>query len=123
MDALRLKINDTTASPNVISSFWQLAEHFCTEELTRKDARTELTCKVYLHHLQKIILPRWADACPTDIKPVMVERWLQTLPFAPGTKAKTRNVFSTVLRHGMRQGWLQTNLIQLVRQSGKRGGT
>ena len=53
VDALSLKINDTTASPNVVSSFRQLAEHFCTEELTRKDARTELTCKVYLHHCRR----------------------------------------------------------------------
>jgi site-specific recombinase XerD len=39
---------------------------------------------------------------------------------APGTKAKLRNIMSTIFNHAIRSEWIERNPICLVRQSAKR---
>jgi integrase len=56
----------------------------------------------------------------SDVKTVIVERWLAGLTGAPSTKAKIRAILSMLFRHAMRYEFATTNPIALVRQSAKR---
>lgn len=49
-----------------------------------------------------------------------MEQWLKTLPLAPGSKAKIRNIMSVVFSHALRWEWAQRKPITNVRQSAKR---
>ena len=55
--------------------------------------------------------------CLKDVKPIAIETWLNEMPVAPGTKAKTKGVMSILFQHAMRYGLATTNPIRLVRQS------
>src|SRR5207245_543223 len=59
----------------------------------------------------------------SDVRTVAVEDWLRTLPLANGSKAKIRNLMSTLFNHAMRYEWADKNPIRLVRQSAKRERT
>lgn len=104
LDGLRLEVNRKSTDISSSLTVGELAAHYCTEELNREGARTALTRKVYFHHLESVILPRWRVTPLSAVVAIDVERWLATLPGAPATKAKTRNVFSTLFRHAMRHG-------------------
>lgn len=52
-----------------------------------------------------------------------VEDWLHSLPLANGSKAKIRNLMSTLFNHAMRYEWAEKNPIRLVRQSAEREST
>ena len=120
VDGLRLEINSTVASPAASHTIAELITHYCDTELGDESAKTLLTRKVYLYHLKEVILPTWGHCRLHQVRSVAVERWLAALSGAPGTKAKTRNIFSTLYRHAMRYEWTLTNPITLVRQSAKR---
>jgi integrase len=51
------------------------------------------------------------------VKPVAVEKWLNEMPVAPGTRYKTKGVMSVLFQHAMRYEWATANPIRLVRQS------
>jgi hypothetical protein len=51
------------------------------------------------------------------VKPIAVERWLNEMPVARGTRYKTKGVMSVLFQHAMRYEWAATNPIRLVRQS------
>lgn len=55
-----------------------------------------------------------------DLRPVTVERWLESLPHAPSTRAKIRNLMSALFQHAIRQEWAENNPIRAVRVSAKR---
>jgi integrase len=62
-------------------------------------------------------------ACECDIsqvKAVALEAWLKALSGAPATKAKTRNVLSSIYQHARRCEFIATNPVSLVRQSAVR---
>jgi integrase len=54
------------------------------------------------------------------MRPITVEKWLEGLPHAPGTRAKIRNILSTLFQHAIRYGWAENNPIRAVRGSAKR---
>jgi integrase len=56
----------------------------------------------------------------SDFRPISVERWLESLPYAPATRAKIRNLLSALFQHSIRQGWAENNPIHAVRTSSKR---
>jgi site-specific recombinase XerD len=56
----------------------------------------------------------------TDVRTVDVELWLNSLPFAPGTRSKIRNIMSVVFNHAIRHEWMDRNPITKVRTSAKR---
>ena len=120
VDGLRLEINAITACSASKHTVAELATHYCETELGGECSKTALTRKVYLYHLKEVILPAWGDFQLHQVRSVAVERWLSALTGAPSTKAKTRNVFSTLYRHAMRYEWTTANPIQLVRQSAQR---
>jgi len=70
--------------------------------------------------LDNWILPRWRSYKLSEVKTVAVEEWLGSLSLAAGTKAKLRNIMSTLFNHAIRYEWLDKNPISLVRQSAKR---
>jgi integrase len=120
VDGLRLEINSTLASPSTTATIAELIAHYCNTELTEGRSKTLLTRKTYLYHMKEVILPTWGHCRLHQVRSVAVERWLTTLSGAPATKAKKRNIFSTLYRHAMRYEWTTANPIEMVRQSAKR---
>ena len=74
----------------------------------------------YESYLGNWILPRWGELKLEQVKPVVVEEWLDGIKRARGTKAKNRNLMSALFTHAMRYEWTDKNPIKLVRQSAKR---
>ena len=63
---------------------------------------------------------RWGDHRLDQIKPVVVEEWLDGINRAKASRAKIRNLMSAIFHHAMRYDWVDRNPIKLVRQSAKR---
>lgn len=77
----------------------------------------------YECYLNRWILPRWGDLRIDQVKSVAVEEWLDSIKRAKGTRAKIRNIMSSIFHHAMRYEWVERNPIKLVRQSAKRERT
>jgi len=105
-------------------TFAALVEHYRSKELPTEnhERKTRKTKKNYEGGLKNHILPRWGEYQLRDVCSVDVEEWLGLVDLAPSSKAKLRNIMSTVFRHGIRWGWLgqQENPITMVRVSSKR---
>lgn len=117
---LRAEIN-MEHGPEVVSrytlTFEQLVNHYVGKELPNKKHSTG---EAYRCYLDNCIVPRWGKCRLSGIKAVAVEEWLRTLAFAPGTKAKVRNIMHAVFQHAIRYEWSDKNPISAVRQSAKR---
>ena len=117
VEALKMDINaQSAAEPQSPLTVGQLIEHYKLAELTGPGTKTARTRQVYEHQLMNIIHPRWGTSRLRDVKPIAVEKWLAELPGAPGSKAKTKGVFSVLFQHAMRYEWCVSNPIRLVRQ-------
>jgi integrase len=103
---LRVNINRETRSPHKVA---ELVAHYMENELPN-----------YTGYLKRWILPGWGEYSLSAVKAVAVEGWLKTLPLAPGTRAKLRNLMHAILNHAMRWEFFDRNPITLVRQSAKR---
>lgn len=115
---LQLDINTEAASGNFSGmSIDQLIEHYRRTELNEANSKTTRTKEVYEHQLAKVISPQWGSYRLQDVKPVAVEKWLNSLPVAPGSRYKTKGVMSILFQHAMRYEWAERNPIRLVRQS------
>jgi len=113
---LRAKINTEVRSPESVS---YLIAHYSKHELT--EARKAFaTVEGHKSYLKLHILPRWGTLKLTEVKTVAVEMWLDSLPLAPATKTKIRNIMSAVFSHGIRHEWITFNPISRVRCSAKR---
>jgi len=119
VDGLRLDINATVAAAPRGHRVAELIQHYKETELAsgRHTARVQ---SVYRHNLDDLILPEWGKHRLQDVTPVAVERWLESLPYAPATKTKVKGVFGTLFRHAMRYQWAAANPIAFVRCSSKR---
>lgn len=122
VDGLRLDINAAATVMRTTHTVAELISHYKEVELAavRHTVRVQ---QVYKHNLDDLILPVWGNWLLHDVTPVAVERWLESLPYAPATKTKLKGVFGTLFRHGMRYQWATTNPIALVRCSSKRATT
>src|SRR5258708_5967196 len=77
--------------------------HFQENELRDQAMdRSPTTIQAYLDYFRSRIIPSWGEVLLDDIKAVAVERWLRTLELAPGTKAKIRNLMSSLFSHCIR---------------------
>ena len=94
----------------------EAAVHYRSVELIEASGKSQRTMEVYAANLDRVILPRWGACRLRDVKPVAVEQGLQSLPGAPGTKAKVRCVFSVLFQHAMRYEWAASNPVRLTRQ-------
>ena len=136
VDALRITINEQTPRQQLKEiSFETLVQHYRHHEMPdifyRKgqlpaevaeddNRKSYATQDTYEGYLKKWILPRWKSYRLPDVKAVQVEQWLKSLPLAPGTKAKIRNIMSALYSHALRWEWATHNPITHVRQSAKR---
>ena len=125
-ETLRLSVNRNVIEyggpPQTVS---RLVEHYKLKELPMDthEGKTRGTKLVYNSNLKLYILPRWGDYSLRRVTSVEVEDWLKTLKhLAPGSRAKIRNLMSTIFRHAIRWGWIgqHENPIKLVRVSAKR---
>lgn len=128
-EALRMNINRHTVEnggpPQTIT---RLVEHYKLKEMPMDthEGKTRGTKLVYNSNLKLYILPRWGDYPLRRVTSVEVEDWLKMLKhLAPGSKAKIRNLMSTIFRHAIRWGWLaqNENPIAFVRCSSRRART
>ncbi len=136
VDALRLTINEQTPRQQLKEiSFETLVQHYRQHEMPDifykksqlpedvaedENRKSYATQDTYEGYLKKWILPRWKSYRLQDVKAVQVEQWLKSLPLAPGSKAKIRNIMSAVYSHAIRWEWATRNPIAYVRQSAKR---
>ena len=74
----------------------------------------------YQSYLKNWIVPEWGNHSLSDVRTVKVEEWLGSLSLTNGSKAKIRNLMSTLFNHAIRHEWMDRNPIALVRQSAKR---
>ena len=116
VEGLQLDINTGSAAKRPLTVN-QVIAHYTDIELAETDRKTTRTKEVYRHQLQNVISPRWGENRLEDVKAIAVEKWLNEMTCAPGTKAKTKGVLSSLFQHAMRYEWAVANPIRLVRQS------
>jgi integrase len=115
--SLGLDINSDSSVSGASKTVFDLIEHYRRIELIGTSNKTERTIAVYEQQLRQYIAPKWGGLYIGQVKAVAVEAWLKTLSGAPGTKAKTRGIMSSLFQHARRHEWATTNPISLVRQS------
>jgi integrase len=116
VEALRLDINAEVVRSTPLTMA-QVIAHYKDIELADTNCKTKRTKDVYRHQLDKVISPKWGSYRLSDVKPTAVEKWLNEMPVAPGTRYKTKGVMSVLFQHAMRYEWAASNPIRLVRQS------
>ena len=119
-ELLRININRGTRSPRIIA---ELVAHYRQKEMSEESSKSYSTRTAYDVYLRNWIVPVWGSRSLSDVRTVVVEDWLRSLPLANGSKAKIRNLMSTLFNHAMRYEWADKNPIRLVRQSAKRERT
>lgn len=119
--ALRANVNAETPRTQIDAiSFQTLAQHYREKEMCESSGKTFATIRTNEGYLDRWILPRWSSYRLKDVKAVIVEEWLRSLPLANGSKAKIRNLMHAVFNHAVRWEWHDRNPISQVRQSAKR---
>jgi len=119
-ESLRMTINPVTGTPRTMA---ELVTHYRQKEMSEDGGKSFATRTAYEFYLKGWIVPQWGEFSLSDIRTVAVEEWLKTVPLAPGSRAKIRNIMSTLFNHAMRYEWTEKNPIRLVRQSAKRLST
>ncbi len=114
--AFRCKINSEVRSPETVR---ELVAHYSKYELT-PERKAFATVDGVSSYLKLYVLPVWGDHKLTEVKTVTVEKWLDALPLAPGSKTKIRNILSAIFSHGIRHEWITFNPIAKVRCSSVR---
>jgi integrase len=114
--SLRSNINSGVRAPETVND---LVTHYRKHELTL-ERKAFATVEVHESILTLYILPKWGAFRLTEVKTVAVEHWLGSLPYAPATKTKIRNLMSALYSHAIRHEWILHNPISKVRTSAKR---
>jgi site-specific recombinase XerD len=114
--ALRAKINSEARSPETVND---LLAHYMKHELTT-DRKAFATVEAHRCYINRHIQPAWGHYNLSEVRTVAVEQWLDSLPLAPGSKTKIRNVMSAIYSHGIRNEWVTFNPLGKVRCSAKR---
>jgi integrase len=114
--ALRANINSGVRSPETVG---ELITHYLKHELT-PEHKAFSTVEVNGSVIKLYIEPQWGKTKLSDVRTVVVEKWLSTTRYAPATRSKIRAVFSALFAHAIRHEWVQHNPITAVRCSAKR---
>jgi integrase len=93
--------------------------HYRQHELTTK-RKSFATVEAYRIYIRRYIEPKWGKIKLSAVRTVAVEEWLDSLPLAPGSRARIRNILSALFSHGIRYQWFTFNPISKVRTSSKR---
>jgi integrase len=119
--AFRANVNAETPRTEIDAiSFHTVSQHYREKEMCAGAGKTSATNRTNEGYLDRWILPRWSSYRLKDVKAVVVEDWLRSLPLANGSKAKIRNLMHSVFNHAVRWEWHDRNPITQVRQSAKR---
>jgi hypothetical protein len=99
----------------------ELFDHYRQRELRADNtSKTASTKHAYEGYITKWICPRWEAFPLARVRAGEVEQWLRSLPLAPGSCAKIRNIMSVLFNHAIRHDLYDRNPIRWVRQSAKR---
>ena len=122
VDGLRLEVNAEAPIVKMRKlTVGELISHYELTELAAENSRkSPSTRKVYKQFLRSYIIPEWGERSLRDVRPVAVERWLDSMKHAPSTRSKIRNLMSALFQHAIRQEWAENNPIRAVRVSAKR---
>jgi hypothetical protein len=115
---LRAKINIGSGirTPETVC---ELVAHYTEHELTT-ERKAFSTLAGHRSYIDGYIMPKWGAYTLSAVRTVLVEQRLESLPLAPGSKTKIRNVMSAIYSHGIRHEWINLNPISKVRCSAKR---
>ncbi len=126
-NGLRMRVNeDRNREPRRDILVEDLVDHYRHTELSDEADWHSLATKiVYRAYLKRWIRPYWGKTSIYGIRTIAIERWLRDLRrvddklLANSTKAKLRNLLSTLFNHAIRYEWLDQgrNPVTLVRQS------
>jgi integrase len=114
--SLRAKINSGVRSPETVND---LITHYKQHELTL-DRKVFATVDAHTVYIKNYVTPKWGACKLSEVKTVAVEQWLESLPLAPASQSKIRNIMSAIFSHGIRYEWFTFNPISKVRCSAKR---
>jgi integrase len=114
--SLRAKINSGVRTPETVAD---LVAHYSKHELTL-DRKAFATVDAHTVYIKNYVTPRWGACKLSEVKTVTVEQWLESLPLAPASQTKIRNIMSAIFSHGIRHEWFTFNPISKVRCSAKR---
>jgi integrase len=99
----------------------ELFDHYRQRELGNGNtSKTPSTKHTYEGYITKWICPRWGSFPLARVRAGEVEQWLHSLPLAPASCAKIRNVMNVLFNHAIRHDLFDRNAIRWVRQSAKR---
>ena len=114
--SLRAKINSGVRSPETVND---LVAHYKQHELTL-DRKAFATVDAHTVYIKNYVTPKWGSRKLSEVKTVAVEKWLESLPLAPASQTKIRNIMSAIFSHGIRHEWITFNPISKVRCSAMR---
>jgi integrase len=105
--------NSEAGTPETVHD---LITHYAQYELTL-DSKAYATIAAHATYLKLYIAPKWGEYQLSAVRTIAVEQWLNSLPLAPGTRSKLRNIMSALFTHAIRYEWLTFNPISKVRCS------
>lgn len=125
ISALQLDINHAQKQHvSTAITIRELFDHYRQRELRADNkSKTASTTHAYEGYISKWICPRWGAFPLARVRAGEVEQWLRSLPLAPGSCAKIRNIMSVLFNHAIRHDIYDRNPIRWVRQSAKRTKT
>ena len=115
VDALRLSINTGKSQPRPVIMETLIARYEMEELPVRYSTRA-----AYQSLLRTWINPKWGKTRLNEMEALDIEHWLKSVELAPKTKSNIRNLMHLLFECARRWKLLETNVIELVRQSAKR---
>lgn len=95
-EGFRLTIN-AEASNKPPVQFEAVARKYMVERMPKRYT----TADGYRNNLESHIIPKWGRVELKDIKPLAVDRWFSSLPYAPKTKSHIKGVMRQVFEYAM----------------------
>jgi hypothetical protein len=90
--SLPAKINSGVRSPETVGD---LIAHYRQHELTL-DRKAFATVDAHTVYIKNYVNPKWGACKLSEVKTVAVEQWLESLPLAPASQSKIRNIMSAI---------------------------
>jgi hypothetical protein len=102
--SLPAKINSGVRSPETVGD---LIAHYRQHELTL-DRKAFATVDAHTVYIKNYVNPKWGACKLSEVKTVAVEQWLESLPLAPASQSKIRNIMSAIFSHGISTSGLRS---------------
>jgi len=119
VEHLRIEINAQVLQPQFHSvTVGALIDRFMKEHAQKRCRRN--TWKNYLSLFNNHIGPRWGGEFVHNIKPIVIEDWLESYPHSRQVKVHIRTLMHILYQAALRWEMVNRNPVDLVRQSGKR---